>query len=246
MEKIQLKILRQEVPASKPYWDEFEVEYIDGMNVISCLMAIQRNPVNKKGEQVKPVVWECNCLEEVCGACSMNINGGPRQACSALVANLSQPITLKPLTKFAVVRDLMVDRQVMFDAFRHVKAWTPIDGTYGLGAGPKVAPEEQERNYLFSRCMVCGCCMESCPQYNSHSAFIGPAPLGQASLFNNNGSGKLNKTQRLRAVTGSGGVQDCGNAQNCVKVCPKEIPLTDAIADLGREATKLLIKDIFG
>lgn len=245
--KVELKILRQDGPDKKPYWDEFVVDYVPGMNVISCLMSIQRNPVNKKGQRVQPVVWECNCLEEVCGACSMLINGKPRQSCSSLVDKLSQPIELKPLSKFPIVRDLMVNRKAMFDAFKTVKAWVPIDGTFDIGAGPRVAPEVQEKRYALARCMVCGCCMESCPQYHSvKKDFIGPAALSQAHLFNLDEIGKLSKEERLRAVMGPGGIQNCGNAQNCVRACPKEIPITDSIAELGRETTKQLLKDIFG
>jgi len=112
---ITLKIKRQKSPYEKSYWEEFEVPYSPDMNVISALTEIQKNPVNKKGENTTPVVWDCSCLEEVCGACSMIINGVPRQACSALIDNLEQPITLEPLIKFPVVRDLFVDRQKMFD-----------------------------------------------------------------------------------------------------------------------------------
>ncbi len=46
-------------------------------------------------------------------------------------------------------------------------------------------------------------------------------------------------------MTGMGGVSDCGNAQNCVKVCPKEIPLTESIAAIGRAATVHSIKRFF-
>ncbi len=244
--KVELKILRQDEPSLKPYWEEFSVDYAPGMNVISCLMAIQRNPVNKKGQTVHPVVWECNCLEEVCGACTMIINGQPRQSCTALIDNMKQPIELRPLTKFPIIRDLMVNRKAMFDAFRQVKAWIPIDGTYDMGPGQKVSESDQEKAYAFSRCMVCGCCMQACPQYNSHSAFIGPAPISQAHLFNINPTGKMNKHERVHALAGKGGVQDCGNAQNCVKVCPKNIPITDAIAEMGRETTKQLLKDLLG
>lgn len=244
--KIELRILRRNGPQEKPYWDEFQVDYVAGMNIISCLMAIQREPVNKKGEAVRPVVWECNCLEEVCGACTMNINGGPRQACTALVDKLRQPIELRPMNKFPVLRDLMVDRKRLFDGFKRVKAWVPIDGTFSEGPGPKVSPELQERRYALSRCMACGCCMEACPQFNDHSDFIGPAPLVQADLFALDSTAKLTKEERLREVMKPGGHQGCSNAQNCVKVCPKEIPITSAIADLGRETTKLLLKDLLG
>ena len=66
------------------YWEEFELELQPFANVISSLMEIQKNPINRKGVKVEPVVWESGCLEEVCGSCSMLINGKPRQACTAL------------------------------------------------------------------------------------------------------------------------------------------------------------------
>jgi succinate dehydrogenase / fumarate reductase iron-sulfur subunit len=241
---IELRILRQDGENSAPYWEEISLPYQENMNVIACLLEIQLHPVNKAGKKINPVVWESNCLEEVCGACSMVINGTPRQACSALVDKLSQPITIQPLSKFKTVRDLVVDRSPMFAALGKVKAWVPIDGTYDLGPGPKISAPDAERMYAFARCMTCGCCMEACPQYNTASPFIGPAPLGQANLFNLNPTGAMNKDERLHAVMGEGGVADCGKAQNCAKVCPKEIPLTEAIAELGRETTKQLVKDL--
>jgi succinate dehydrogenase / fumarate reductase iron-sulfur subunit len=242
---IELRIFRQDTENSAPYWEEFSLPYQKNMNVIVALMEIQLNPVNKAGKKTNPVVWDSNCLEEVCGSCSMVINGLPRQACSALIDNLKQPISIAPLSKFKTVRDLVVDRAPMFQALAKVKAWIPIDGTYDLGPGPKISAAEAEKMYSFSQCMTCGCCMEACPQYNSKSSFIGPAPLGQAFLFNQHPTGEMNKDERLHAVMGEGGVADCGKAQNCAKVCPKEIPLTDAIAELGRETTVQLFKDVF-
>lgn len=242
---IEIRIFRQDSEDSAPYWDEFSLPYQPNLNVIACLMEIQLNPVNKAGKKINPVVWDSNCLEEVCGACSMVINGVPRQACSALVDKLKQPIEIRPLSKFRTVRDLIVDRSPMFQALAKVKAWVSIDGTYDLGPGPKVGAAEAERMYEFSRCMTCGCCMEACPQYSASSKFIGPAPLAQANLFNQHPTGAMNKDERLHAVMGEGGVMDCGKAQNCVKVCPKEIPITDAIAELGRETTKQWFKDTF-
>jgi succinate dehydrogenase / fumarate reductase iron-sulfur subunit len=241
---IELKIFRQDTEESAPYWEEFSLPYQENMNVIACLLEIQLNPVNKAGKRIDPVAWESNCLEEVCGACSMVINGTPRQACSALVDKLSQPIHIAPLSKFKTVRDLVVDRSPMFKALSTVKAWVPIDGTYDLGPGPKISAPDAERMYAFARCMTCGCCMEACPQYNTASPFIGPAPLGQANLFNLHPTGAMNRDERLHSVMAEGGVADCGKAQNCAKVCPKEIPLTEAIAELGLETNKQLIKDL--
>jgi succinate dehydrogenase iron-sulfur subunit len=246
-DQIHFKIKRQDRPDSAPYWQEFKIPHRPSHNVVSALMVIREHPVTTEGKTVQPVVWECNCMEEVCGACSMLINGKPMQSCSTLVDPLSQPIVLEPLTKFPVVRDLMIDRQRMFDALIHVKGWIDIDGGFDIHVGsPRISPQEWEQNYQYATCMTCGCCMEACPQFGGHSDFIGPAPLGQVRAMNAHPTGKYYKADRLHAIMGDGGLSDCGNAQNCVRVCPKEIPLTTGIAELGREVTLQLVKDIFG
>ncbi len=242
---ITVRIKRQLDGASAPYWDTFSVGYKPNMNVISVLMEIQANPVTSDGKKVLPVAWDCGCLEEVCGACSMNINGKPQQACSALVDRLESPLVLEPFTKFPVIRDLVVDRSTMFDNLRRVKAWVPIDGTYDLGSGPRMPEEERGRMYELSKCMTCGCCMEACPQVNDHSDFIGPAAISQVRLFNAHPTGGMHAGARLDALMGQGGIQACGNAQNCVRVCPKTIPLTDSIAEMGRAVTVHAIKKFF-
>ena len=192
---IELRILRQDGPESSPRWEEFWIPYHSNLNVIACLMEIQKNPVTRHGTRTSPPAWEQNCLENVCGSCSMLINGRPMQACSVLVDKIAQPIVLRPLTKFPVVRDLVVDRQRMFDLLRKVKAWIPIDGTHDLGPGPVMSEEDRERAYNFSRCMTCGCCMEACPQFGPGNAFVGPAPLGQVRLFNAHPTGKMNRRE---------------------------------------------------
>ena len=242
--KIRLKILRQDGPKETKRWEEFDVAWHPQMNVISALMAIQKNPVDAAGKKVAPVVWESSCLEEVCGSCTMVINGKARQACSALIDHLSpngEVVTIQPMTKFPLVRDLVVDRQRMFNDLKTVKAWINLDGSHELGPGPRQAPDNQETTYPLSRCMTCGCCMEACPQVNSHSSFIGPAAISQVRLFNLHPSGKMHANERLEAVMGEGGVNDCGKAQNCVEVCPKEIPLVDSIASVSRAATKHML-----
>ena len=174
----------------------------------------------------------------------MLINGKTRQACSALVERVSpdlSTITLEPMTKFPLVRDLVVDRSRMFENLKKVKAWVQIDGSHELGAGPRQSQQNQEEAYPLSRCMTCGCCLEACPQINDSSDFIGPAAINQVRLFNLHPSGQMHAAERLEAVMGPGGVQDCGKAQNCVEVCPKEIPLIDSIAVVSRAATKQML-----
>jgi succinate dehydrogenase / fumarate reductase, iron-sulfur subunit len=243
---VVLRIKRQEGPNTAARWEEFHLPYKPRMNVISALMDIRRNPVTAEGRRTTPVVWDCNCLEEVCGACSMVINGTVRQACSALVDQLSQPIVLEPMRKFPLVRDLVVDRQRMFEALKRVKAWIPLDGTYNMGPGPKVDPETGAVAYSLSRCMTCGCCLEVCPQVTLTSAFMGAAAISQVRLFNMHPTGRMNARERMDALMGEGGLGDCGNAQNCVHACPKEIPLTESIAAMGREMTRHMLKRLLG
>ena len=245
---VRFKIKRQDSPKDTSYWEEFDVPRRPGANVISCLQWIAANPTTLQGREVAPVVWDCNCLEEVCGACTMVINGRVRQSCSALIEELaeeSDAITLEPMTKFPVIRDLYVDRSRLFSALSKVKAWVPIDGTHDLGSGPTERPEQQDIRYALSRCMSCGCCLEACPQYLLDNDFIGAHAISQVRYFNSHDTGKTLQGDRLDELSGPGGITDCGNAQNCVKVCPKEIPLTEAIGAVGRDTTIQFLKDKF-
>jgi succinate dehydrogenase / fumarate reductase iron-sulfur subunit len=246
-DSIHLRVRRQARPETRSYWQEFSIPYKPGHNVVSALMVVRDNPVTSEGLRVEPVAWEFNCMEEVCGACSMIINGQPRQACSALVDELKQPIVLEPLSKFPLVRDLLVDRSRIFQGLQQVNAWIEIDGAWDVHLGsPRISPRQWEENYLYSRCMSCGCCMQACPQFGPDEGFLGPAIMGQVLLMNNHPTGRYNRTERLHAIMAEGGLSDCGNAQNCMKACPKEIPLTSAIGVLGRQVTVQLLKDILG
>ncbi|QDS92779.1 Fumarate reductase iron-sulfur subunit [Roseimaritima multifibrata] len=268
---LKVRVRRQDGPGKEPYWQLFHVPREPEMNVISILQRIAAMAETVDGKKVSPVAWECGCLEEVCGSCTMVINGRTRQSCSALVVNLlkEQPdeIVLEPMSKFPVVRDLLVDRSRVFQALERVKAWVPVDGYYDMGPGERQTMAQQEQNYPLSQCMSCGCCLEACPQYGKieleqksgesdedfaarkHEAndkgFIGAHAISQAVLFNNNPVGKVLANERVDALTKAGGVQVCGNAQNCVAVCPKEIPLTQSIARAGRAATVRTVKKFF-
>ena len=94
--------------------------------------------------------------------------------------------------------------------------------------------------------MTCGCCLEVCPHVNDHSKFIGPAAVSQARLFNAHPTGAMNADERLDALMEPGGISECGNAQNCVRACPKEIPLTTSIGYVGRDVTLHALKKLLG
>jgi succinate dehydrogenase / fumarate reductase iron-sulfur subunit len=226
---VQFEIKRQSSPDAPAVWESYELEWRPGMNVTTAMMDIAANPVTASGKPTTPVTYDSNCLEEICGSCAMRINGKARMACSALV-----------------VRDLQVDRSVLFENLKAVKAWIPIDGTYDLGAGPRVTPQQQEVNYPLSNCISCTCCMEVCPQFNEKTGFVGAATIAQVKLFNNHPTGKVLKEERLRALAGDGGIQECGFAQNCVEVCPKKLPLTNAISDISRDVLLQAARDFLG
>ena len=71
---IKLKVKRQECPQAKPRWEEFQMPYRPYMNIVICLREIQKDPRTSDGKQTTPVVWECGCLEEVCGVAAAKGN----------------------------------------------------------------------------------------------------------------------------------------------------------------------------
>jgi succinate dehydrogenase / fumarate reductase iron-sulfur subunit len=78
---VRVRVLRQDVAGGESYWERFEVSYEPNMNVISVLQKIAAQARSQDGRKVAPVAWDCNCLEEVCGSCTMLINGRTRMAC---------------------------------------------------------------------------------------------------------------------------------------------------------------------
>ena len=217
---VRFIIRRQPTPESQSHWEEFDLRWRAGMNVITGLMDIAENPVDRLGKATTPIVYDANCLEEVCGSCAMLINGKASMACSALVHKLEHPVRLEPLSKFQVVRDLAVDRGVLFENLKRVKAWVPVDGTYDLGPGPRIQPSTQEEMYPLSRCISCCLCLEACPEVNERTGFVGAAIINQVRLFNEHPTGKALKAERIKSMMGDGGIHGCSFAQNCVRICP--------------------------
>ena len=246
---VRVRVRRQDGPGGEPRWEDFDVPHRPNMNVISALQWIAAHPTTVGGRGTTAPVWDSGCLEEVCGSCTMLINGKARQACSALVEKLSpdgEPVTLEPLSKFPLVRDLFVDRTRLFEDLKRVKAWVPIDGTYDLGPGPAESQRVQEERYPLSRCMSCACCLEACPQYTPVNGFVGAAVISQVRLFNEHATGRALKEDRMKVMMGEDGVGNCSKAGNCVQVCPKDIPLLESIAKVQREATWYTLRKLIG
>jgi succinate dehydrogenase / fumarate reductase, iron-sulfur subunit len=241
-ESVTLRVRRQEGQNPRIEWDSFSVRRRPGMTVLGALRAVQGDPATADGRNKPPPAFESGCNSGACGACTMVINGRVRLACSTLVDDVSpkgRPITLEPLGKFPLVRDLVVDRSRAERALREVKAWIELEG-----APPKPAPEaptRQKELEALGRCIGCGACMEVCPQYGEHSDFLGPAALAQVARLNETAVGQWQKTERLALVMAPGGIADCGKAQNCVEVCPVAVPVVDGLQRLAGATTREML-----
>ena len=240
---VQFEIKRQASPDAPAVWEKFELEWRPGMNVISAMMEIATNPVTADGRQTTPITYDSNCLEEICGSCAMRINGKARMACSALVDNLEQPIKIEPLSKFPLVRDLQVDRSVLFENLMRVKAWVPVDGTYDLGSGPArvsaAAGSELSALELHHLHLLHG----SLPAVQRGDRLCGRGDhrAGQAVQQPSDGQGVQGRAPaRAGRRRRHPGVRLCAELRRSL---PQEIPLTDAISDVSRDVLVQKAKD---
>ena len=179
------------------------------------------NPVTVTGKATTPITYDSNCLEEICGSCAMLINGKARMACSALVDNLEQPIKLEPLSKFPLVRDL---------AGRPLRAVRESEGASKPGF-PSMAPTISAPARASSRSSRKQ--LSAVELHLLHLLHGGLPAVQRRDRLRRRGhhragqalqqppTGSVFKEERLRALAGEGGIQECGYAQNCVEACPK-------------------------
>ena len=240
---VLIKIKRQSTPTTTSYWEEFELAHKPNMNVISCLMEIAANPVTREGKPTTPITYDSNCLEEDLRLLRHahqrtrphGLLRAHRQSRATHQARTIFQVSRHPRSGHRPQRDLRKpqSRQGLGSHRWHLRPWarTAHDRR---GAGEA---------YPISRCISCTCCMEACPQFNEDTGFVGAATIAQVRLFNTHPTGKALQRERLSALMGDGGIQECGYAQNCVEVCPKDIPLTNAISKVSGDVMKQAIGD---
>jgi succinate dehydrogenase / fumarate reductase, iron-sulfur subunit len=225
-ESVRFKIKRQDSSGSPPRWEEHALPGQPGLSVRAALDAINQRleAMTHDGTGTRALDLGGSCHGEGCGNCAMIINGHAAQACTVAVEDLEQPIELRPLTKFPLLRDLAVDRaRVVSDLAR-------VHATIDLAR---------------SACTGCGCCLEACPSYGPQSKWIGAAAVYQAHRFDAQSGGDGDRAARLDALLPPGGISDCGNAQVCVEVCPAGLPLTTALAETMRATVRHAFASIF-
>ena len=203
-----------------PHVQDYEVDARPGMMLLDALLEIKAEDPS--------LAFRRSCREGVCGSDAMNINGRNGLACITRVADLKQPIELRPLPGQPVIRDLVVDLAQFYKQYKAVRP-------YLVRKDPEPekeylqTPEERARLDGLYECILCGCCSTACPSFWwNPERFRGPAALLQAWRFLAD-SRDQDSEARLEELEGPYKLFRCHTIMNCVDVCPKGLNPTRAI-----------------
>ncbi|MER3480787.1 MAG: succinate dehydrogenase iron-sulfur subunit [Meiothermus sp.] len=224
--QVTLKILRYDPNgAAKPHWQTYQVESEPMDRVLDLLHKI-------KYFQDGTLAFRRSCGHGICGSDAMLINGRNRLACKALVKDLGPSITVEPIRGLPVKKDLVVDMDPFFDAYRAVKPYL-INDEPPPERERLQSPEDREIFDASTKCILCAACTTSCPVFWVNGTYVGPAAIVQAHrfIFDSRDRGARERFQALGASTG---VWRCRTAYNCTEACPREIPVTQAIEEVKR------------
>ena len=226
-----VRIKRQNPKAGQGHrWDAFEVPTFDKMSVLDAVFWVQ-------GNQDPSLAFRCSCRVGICGSCGMVINGKERLACRTLVASLGSDVSLEPMNRMPVVRDLVVDMSPFFEKYRKAMP-------YFLSADPSpdsepaiLLQDAKEREVIDAQreCINCGLCYSTCDMVDMDNDFLGPAALNRAYVLVADPRDGA-KRQRLELVASESGLWRCHTLFNCAAVCPKGIWPAVAIQRLKRKA----------
>ena len=207
MIKKTLRIKTQKSGDSPAVWKDFEYENEDdGATVANALLSI-------------PITWEHSCLQKKCGACAMVINSHPGLACDTRLMELEgEVVTIEPLRKFPIVKDLMVDRSGMMETLGKLSAWLEADAI----------PGKEEVSFEASKCLQCGICLELCPNFHDGGRFGGMAAMSALSRLIAESDKKNGK--RLAKNYRNGVYEGCGKSLACRDVCPANIDIEKLLA----------------
>ena len=172
-----------------------------------------------------------SCREGVCGSDAMNINGRNGLACITAVSDLKEPVVLRPLPGFPVIRDLIVDMTQFFTHYNSIKPYL-INDQIPPERERLQSPEQRERLNGLYECILCACCSAFCPSYWwNPSKFVGPAGLLQAYRFITDSRDTATR-ERLAYLDDVYRLYRCRTIMNCTEVCPKGLSPSHAIEQI--------------
>lgn len=226
--EVRLKVFRYDPEKSRrPHYDIYTVQADPTDRVLDLLEYV-------RGDVDTTLAFRRSCAHGVCGSDAMRINGRNYLACKVLVRDLkSSEITVEPLLGLRVVKDLIVDMEPFFEHYRSVLPYLingelPEDGKERLQS-----PEQRARFDDTTKCILCAACTTSCPSFWADGQYVGPAAVVNAHrfIFDSRDQGAAN---RLEVLNEQFGVWRCRTAFNCTEACPREINVTQAIAEVKR------------
>ena len=206
-----ISVKRQKNAEGRSYFAVYEYE-ADGRESVATML----EKLNAGLEE--PIGWQCSCLQKKCGACAMVINGVPRLACSTFLEDTGRKIKLEPLSKFPVIRDLIVDRSFIFDQLKAMKIWTD-------GKAPKAAASDP-LSFKAAACLMCGCCLEVCPNFSPASGHMGAIGMANAYRVERTEDDAAHVSDLKKAYTEKV-FNTCGKSFSCIDVCPKGLPIEE-------------------
>ncbi len=226
MQQVTLRIKRYNPEQDiKPIFREYQVEVEKNDRVLDALNKI-------KWEQDGTLTYRRSCAHGICGSDAMRINGKNRLACKVLMGELGRKVTVEPIIGFHVVKDLVVDMERFFDAYKSVKPYLIADDA-PVGQERLQSQEDREKFEDTTKCILCAACTTACPVSWATEEFVGPAAIVNAHrfIFDSRDEGAA---ERLRILNKGSGVWRCRTVFNCTDACPRDIKVTKAIEEVKR------------
>jgi succinate dehydrogenase / fumarate reductase iron-sulfur subunit len=225
---VTLKISRYNPEVdSEPHWETYQVTSHATDRVLDALHQI-------KWEQDGSLSFRRSCAHGVCGSDAMRINGKNRLACKTLIkdVNPDKPITVEPIKGLPLEKDLIVDMEPFFDAYREVMPFLITTGNEPTRERIQ-SQQDRERFDDTTKCILCAACTTSCPVFWNDGQYFGPAAIVNAHrfIFDSRDEGG---SQRLEILNDKEGVWRCRTTFNCTDACPRGIQVTQAIQEVKR------------
>ena len=208
---------------TEPHWQSFEVSALPTDRVLNLLHTI-------KWYQDGSLTFRRSCAHGVCGSDAMRINGVNRLACKVLVRDLPDEIMIEPIKGLPLEKDLVVDMEPFFEAYRSIK---PFLVTYGNQPSREHIQSQAERDRYddTTKCILCAACTTSCPVYWADGSYFGPAAIVNAHRFIFDSRDQAAE-ERLEILNDREGVWRCRTTFNCTEACPRGIEITKAIQEV--------------